>query len=76
MNNRLVMKKAIGTFAKIGDLMLDDVEVGMPGSILPHGNVDLTVVSCLERIPPVCFFNDGQYTCRNSNNRHLTAHTM
>ena len=61
MNDRLIIRKAIGTFAKVGDRLVDEVEVGLPGPI-PHGSVDMMVVSYLEKVPPVCLFNVGDHT--------------
>ena len=49
------MKKVIKTFSKIGDMILDEVEVGTGDSIIPHGNVDVMVASCFPSVPPVCF---------------------
>ena len=62
MNDRLIMKKAIHTFAKPGDLLLDEVEVGFPNSPVPHGNVDLMVVSCIQKISPISFINVSNHT--------------
>lgn len=56
------MKKAIKTFAKIGDVILDEVEVGAADSPIPHGNIDLMVTSCFRPEPPVCFFMVKQHT--------------
>lgn len=61
-NDRLITKKAIKTFCKVGDMIADEVEVGMPQSSIPHGYVDLMVVSLLFQSPPVCFFNFMDYT--------------
>ena len=61
MNDRLIIKKAIRTFSRVGDMLLDEVEVDMPTSLIPHGNVDLMLVSLLLETPPV-FFNFKQHT--------------
>ena len=50
------MKKTIKTFAKNGDFLVDDVIVGTEDSPIPHGNIDLMVVSCFEALPPIGFF--------------------
>ena len=42
-------------------MIADEVEVGMPQSSIPHGYVDLMVVSLLFQSPPVCFFNFMEY---------------
>ena len=34
MNNRLITKKAIRTFYKVGDMLLDEVKVGIPNSVV------------------------------------------
>ena len=62
MNDRLIIKKAIHTFAKTGDLLLDEVEVGLLNSAAPHGSVDVMVVSCIQSIPPISFFNVQHHT--------------
>lgn len=56
------MKKAINTFSKIGDFLVDEVEVGAADSVIPHGDVDLMVVSAFGGVPPICFFNVRQHT--------------
>ena len=56
------MKKAIKTFSKTGDLIVDEVEVGSTTSLIPHGNIDLMVVSCLSGDPPVSFFNVKEHS--------------
>ena len=43
------MKKTINTFAKPGDFLIDEVEVGVPISTVPHGNVDMMAISCLQQ---------------------------
>lgn len=43
-NDRLI--KVIKTFAKIGDITFDKVEIGTADSPIPHGNIDLMVTSC------------------------------
>ena len=57
MNDRLVIKKVIHTFSQSGTLLVDEIEVGVRDSLVPHGNVDMMMISCVQNMPPVCFFN-------------------
>ena len=70
MNDRLIIKKAIRTFSRVGDMLLDEVEVGMP----THGNVDLMLVSLLLETPPVCFSTSSSTLFTIVQLLHLKVH--
>ena len=66
------------SFIQVGDMIADEVEVGMPQSSIPHGYVDLMVVN-LFKLPPVCFFNFMDHTfyhCTTASFKNLHSFAM
>ena len=61
INGQIRMVAIPNSVIQVGDMLLNEVEVNMSHSSIPHGHMDLMVVSCLLKTPLVCYFKLAKF---------------